>query len=298
MSSDRVDKFHGNVAAWKNIAEIQIDYFTQFVRAWIPFNAWFSTTYPKENTDREILTRVKSEINPFRDKIILLLTRSDDESLAFQKQLGKLHNALFANPIPSNDRWITFTNIVIDKNILPDKIEWVQGKGYKYKIIVTYNHKAVTGTQKISVKVLDVLATTNQGKMDWNQNDWNLDELLGNSQYKLKSIGNIRIRARVQQMVKQCYNEINPLKPVNFLVDVKHKGKTALAKIKSNAILVDEHNQVYFLKEPEKIAKAIIEVLYNLRNALFHGEINPSEEIQKIYKEAYHLLHPLIKTLS
>ena len=298
MSNNRVDKFHGNIAAWKNLADIQIDFFTQFVRAWIPFNAWFSTSYPGENTDREILTRVKLENNPFKDKIILLLTRSNPDSLNFVKQLGKLHSALFAIPIPSKERWITFTNITIEKNLLPYKEEWLQGKGYKFKISVTYNHSAPPGTQKIKVEVLDVLAGVNPGRMHWNQNEWDLDELLSNSQFKLKNIPKKELRERVQNIVKKCYSEINPLKPENLILDVKSRGKTSINKIKSNCLIADEETGVYFINEPEKIAKAIIEILYNLRNALFHGEITPSPDVQEIYKEAYHLLYPLIKALS
>jgi hypothetical protein len=137
MSNNRIDKFHGNVPAWKCLAELQVDYFTQFIKAWIPFNAWFSTSYLNENTDREILTRIKNENNDFRNKMILYLTRTDSESLDFLNQVGKLHFELENIIIPSLERRITFTNVVIEKNTLPAYDNWIYGKGYKYKVKVS-----------------------------------------------------------------------------------------------------------------------------------------------------------------
>ena len=43
--------------------------------------------------------------------------------------------------------------------------------------------------------------------------------------------------------------------------------------------------------------QGLIEVLYNLRNALFHGEINPNGDANKVYGAAYHILRSVIECL-
>lgn len=299
MATNRIDKFHGNVAAWKALADLQIDYFSQFVKAWIPFNAWFSTTYPNENTDREILSRIKKEVNPFRDKIIFYLSRTDAESLDFLNQIGKLHLELENNPTPSIDRKLSFTNVVIDKNTLPSFDNWVRGRSYNYKVAITYSHTAAPGSQKVNVQVIDVMSTTNQGKMNLNQNDWDLDELKAHAQYRLTNITSAKIRLEIQNEIINCYHQVNPLKPTNLVLLPVRKGKLNSKFVApSNSKTIDADKNLYFINEPEKIAKGLIEILYNLRNVLFHGEINPSPEVQKIYKEAYYILYPLIKVLN
>ncbi len=299
MATNRIDKFHGNVAAWKALADVQIDYFSQFVKAWIPFNAWFSTTYPNENTDREILSRIKKEVNPFRDKIIFYLNRTDAESLDFLNQIGKLHFELENNPIPSMERKLTFSNVVIDKNNLPSFDNWVRGRNYNYKVAISYNHSSGQGTQKVNVQVIDVMSTSNQGKMNLKQNDWDLEELKAHAQFRLTNITSAKARLEIQNEIINCYHQVNPLKPTNLVLLPVRRGKLKPEYVAPpNSITIDADKKLYFINEPEKIAKGLIEILYNLRNVLFHGEISPSLEVQKIYKEAYYILYPLIKVLN
>lgn len=46
-----------NSEKWKSLASI--DYFTQFVKAWIPFNAWYKNYYPTIKTDREAINEIQ-----------------------------------------------------------------------------------------------------------------------------------------------------------------------------------------------------------------------------------------------
>jgi hypothetical protein len=55
--------------------------------------------------------------------------------------------------------------------------------------------------------------------------------------------------------------------------------------------------QIKFVKDSENVAKGLIEVLYNLRNSLFHGELIPNKEANKIYGAAYKILRELIEAL-
>ena len=51
-----------------------------------------------------------------------------------------------------------------------------------------------------------------------------------------------------------------------------------------------------FINNPNLIARAIIEILYELRNALFHGEITPDLKTQRVYQPAYLILKSIIPT--
>ena len=51
-----------------------------------------------------------------------------------------------------------------------------------------------------------------------------------------------------------------------------------------------------FINNTNLIARAIIEILYQLRNALFHGDITPDLESQRVYQPAYLILKSLIPT--
>ena len=48
-----------------------------------------------------------------------------------------------------------------------------------------------------------------------------------------------------------------------------------------------------FTSDKKLIARALIEILYQLRNALFHGEVTPNE-VQTVYQPAYLVLKQII----
>lgn len=52
-----------------------------------------------------------------------------------------------------------------------------------------------------------------------------------------------------------------------------------------------------FVQETDAVAQGLISVFYKLRNALFHGEINPNDDANKVYGAAYHLLRRVIECL-
>ena len=54
----------------------------------------------------------------------------------------------------------------------------------------------------------------------------------------------------------------------------------------------------YLVDDPELIARAVITVIYGLRNALFHGEIVPNSDAQGVYEPAYHILAKLVQHLA
>ena len=49
---------------WLQIANGEFDYSIQFIKAWLPFNAWYCNSYPDhKNRDRPILEEIKKDNN-------------------------------------------------------------------------------------------------------------------------------------------------------------------------------------------------------------------------------------------
>ena len=66
-----------------------------------------------------------------------------------------------------------------------------------------------------------------------------------------------------------------------------------------NLLLADADDNIIigdflFVNNKNLIARALVEILYQLRNALFHGEITPTSQIQKTYEPAYLILKRII----
>ena len=77
-----------NSEKWKSLASI--DYFTQFIKAWIPFNAWYKNYYPELGTDRKAINEIKTHPNKFRNRLISLLKDQGNEGIAFKSRIAEL----------------------------------------------------------------------------------------------------------------------------------------------------------------------------------------------------------------
>ncbi|MCX2476923.1 hypothetical protein OQZ33_21495 [Pedobacter sp. MC2016-05] len=65
----------------------------------------------------------------------------------------------------------------------------------------------------------------------------------------------------------------------------------------AGSMIIDETRNLYFVKDYELIAKVIIQMLYELRCKLFHGELDPIAANLGIYQHAFHIQKTLIKEL-
>jgi hypothetical protein len=81
------------VPRWLSLADLKIDYYTQFIKAWIPFNAWYMVSFYDDTVlknDRKILEHIKNNTNPFRDRIINLLRVMTNISKEFRYHVSQL----------------------------------------------------------------------------------------------------------------------------------------------------------------------------------------------------------------
>lgn len=284
----KVNNFSDNVPRWLSIAELKIDYYTQFIKSWIPFNAWYMVSYYDDSlnrkSDRDIIDHIKNNSNPFRDRIINLLSGDDNISNQFKFYLGQLHLQLEGHTIPDNDNKLSFTSLNISRNNNPTHSIPFRNLVYK----ATHNITAPRGTNRVKCEIFD----TRRGNasiyfeefLDWSINDF------------LNSINYIALIPERKEKLRLCFEEINPKKPENIVLK-PIRDRANNFQQPNRCIVIDKDTNVYFSDDTQLVSKVIIEMLYRLRCVLFHGEINPTETNQGIYEQAYNIQKILIQEL-
>lgn len=104
---------------WIQKIDMDIDYYSAFLKAWIAFNSWYRCEY-RERTDREIIEKIKFQNNRFKGYIETLLDKSNNTegATAFKANLTKLQLALSNAAIVTQERGgvcrqISFSEIAI-----------------------------------------------------------------------------------------------------------------------------------------------------------------------------------------
>ena len=256
---------------WKALADI--DYFGMFVRAYIPFNAWMNVSYPTLNTDRAKINEIKHNLNPFRNKICSLLDSNSQEGTHFRGLIGELHDLLESYYIHNQDKRITFTNITLGRN--PKNIEEITHNGIGFR--VQYGNGTSGNTQ------ITTLIKRRNGSLICNitQTDYNFDEI------KTHPTLITNVKEDYVFRILNCYQAVIPYIIVNLTAgfDITDESKSYGC------------GNYKFIKDSECISNALIEVVYMLRNSLFHGELVPDKEANKVYGAAYHILRILIEAI-
>jgi len=284
----KVNNFSDNVPRWLSIAELKIDYYTQFIKSWIPFNAWYMVSYYDETlnrkSDRDIIDHIKNNSNPFRDRIINLLNGDDNVANQFKFYLGQLHLELEGHTIPDNDNKLTFTSINISRNNNPTYSIPFRNLVYK----VTYNITAPHGTNRVKCEIFNARRGNASIYID-EFLDWSINDFLNSPNY-------IALLPEKKEKLRLCFEEVNPRKPENIVVKPTRDRNNNFQK-PNRCIVIDSDTNVYFSDDVQLVSKVVIEMLYRLRCVLFHGEINPTETNQGIYVQAYNIQKILIQEL-
>lgn len=254
-----------NAEKWRLLADV--DYITQFVKAWIAFNAWYKNNYPDLKTDREAIDAIKKDPNRFKDRLESLLNGDDNDSKMFKNEISNLHHQLERNIIRNKGEPISFENIVIETN--PKNQERFKRNRITYEVIRDSNNQKL-----ITSKVID--SKGNEKLLIEQNNGYDLEELKNDPQYQ-------RLTPSQKNNLESCYKEINPKKPISLI-----------ARIDEQYIQIGSY---LFINDVDSICKGVIEILYMMRNSLFHGEIIPDKPTNKVYEPAYHILHKLVEEL-
>lgn len=253
------------------ITKAELDYYTMFIKAWIPFNAWYFSEYNTKK-DSVALTQIKTTKNKVRNRIETLLLNGDTASKSFKFHLSQLHLQLESRSIMNYGKLVKFTTVSIE-GLTPKPATYTDKKGNIYKAIPNKS----TGYRAI------IVDKSNKTLLDRNFNPYDFDAFLLDTQYLSLKDNNVKAN------IRQCFANINPDK----LSDLVSKSK-----IKADFIELDNIDKIKFINDTELIAKGIIEILYILRCVLFHGELDPTAINHAIYEHAYHILKPLIQEIK
>ncbi|MTI49988.1 MAG: hypothetical protein FH761_19365 [Firmicutes bacterium] len=256
------------IEKWVNQINIEIDYYAYFIKAWIPFNAWYRQNYPDHDGDRAIVNRIKRTGNIFKQSIINLLQNNSQEAEEFKLVLSNLHYALENTSIHYETKYktdyiIRLSEIQTEVNA-KSKIDNEIKRGVKYFL---QRHRD-SGEIKIIVKKSNDIIIE--------QSNYCVDSLKSNTDF-------ISLSEAQKSYVLAYYDEINPWKPSSILAE-NHGDFIECGNFK-------------FINDYEEIAKIIIECLYLLRNTLIHGELHPTTETMEVYKNAYLILSTLVYKL-
>ncbi|WP_201617418.1 hypothetical protein [Psychrobacter urativorans] len=257
-----------NVEKWKTLTDI--DYFTYFIKAWISFNAWYKNQYVGINSDREAINKIKNESNSIRNKAIGLLGSENEQATLFKASFASLHKSLMELAVHNGGERLYFEKFMceVDRSNLiqsfrNNKIE------YFVKIEMTRND---FGSILVTIKNSNNLTILNYTSRTYDINDFS------------RKSAYLSLSSKQKEQITHAFNEANPFKYESLLTnDIDNCLEIGLYK---------------FIDDKEKVFKCLIEIIYGLRNALFHGEIVPNKDHRKVYEHAYHVLKILLDSLD
>ena len=247
-------------AEWMSRAEI--DYIGPFVKAWAAFNAWYRQA-SEEAQERAMLEYVKNQPNPVRRGILPLLDNDNQttDALALRQAIYDLHQSLDTIHLEVtrkgvNER-ISLREVCIRTKHL--QLERLERNGQEFKA-----EKIQGGSIEITVTSL----RTQQVRFQHTQQDYNPHDI-----YALQKFLNLSNAQRTR--LRQLYDGCNP-RPMRDLV----RGGGPVLTIAT----------VQFQCSPEDLLSGLVETIYAMRNALFHGEVAPDARVLDCYEPAYRIV--------
>jgi hypothetical protein len=95
----------------------------------------------------------------------------------------------------------------------------------------------------------------------------------------------INVSDSIKKVILKGFESINPKLKESLIISKKSDSLTTI-------------KEVLFIKDTDLLSQGVIEILYNLRCILFHGEIPPNRDNLNLYEPAYYMLRLLIKSLN
>lgn len=265
-----------HITKWVEMAAA--DYYTMFIKAWIPYNAWYMTNYYDEDenrtSDRDIIFHIMTTGNPYKDRVLTLLNGTGGKAPEFKLRLANLCQSLEDHPLPSVVEKLSFSRISILNN--PDVKSTYQETIGKLTCRARYDN---TLPKKSARWILEVIKNSDSSTT-------NIIALHKCSDLELSNAPQFQEISRddVKDALRRCLNHISP----NMTSSVYH-SKNGISRTPVDCYVVDKVRHIYFINNKDYIARAIIKVLYELRCKLFHGEIEPSKGHLETYEQAYYI---------
>ena len=260
---------------WLERAEI--DYIGPFVKAWASFNAWYRHASGTRK-DFEGLRYVKHSVNPVRGKIKPLLKaqqtdehgniRPDSEdAVQFKGLVRNLHAAL--------DNY----HIEVLRDEVVERISFRAvniSNGARLPQSRTYRQHTYT-VLKEHGSLVSLVQRRNNGPVveRVEQASFNPIDLQAEIAYQ-------RLTQEQRAQLLGLYNLCNP-RPFTDLLTGDNDPIVA--------------GDVVFRCSDEQLFSGLIEIIYALRNALLHGELQPDEQAFEAYEQAYRIVMSFLNCL-
>ncbi len=257
---------------WRERADI--DYIGPFVKAWAAFNAWFRHA-SKTHRDVDGLLYVKNQPNPVRNAILPHLRSAsgddppDAEAAQKFKMLARdLHVCLdsFHLEITRDEaiERISFRSVCLGRGAnLP---QFSESYGLRYRI-----EKANGSFRSVVSSVAypdDVRSTIELAKFD-------VEAMQCHPQFAALSTAQ-----RIALL--ELYNRCNPRPMIDLM-----SGTGGLIKA----------GDVEFRCSDTQLFAGLIEIIYAMRNALLHGELQPHDKAFEAYEPAYRIVMRFLDSL-
>jgi len=258
-----------NIAKWDELAEIH--YYPYFITSWISFNSWYNFSFPTLISDRAVINHIKNNHTPARSIFLGLLRGTNQESKQFQENIAQLHYCLQNHNISDEGQRIWFDNFVVELDRSNLTIaQTYNGIHYYVNIQIAHGEiNAVSATVKNS---------SNNTLMVYSHSTLDMSHLKAFPQF-------VRLSQVQKTTIEGHLKSANPKKPISLLT----------TDAPPDCI---EVGQFRLINNEDLIFKAIIEMIYGLRNKLFHGDLTPCLEANKVYEAAYRILKQMVEGLK
>lgn len=263
--------FIDNRDAWLRMSDV--DYLGQFVKAWLAFNAWYRSAY-SETQDRKIITEIKWQGNPVLSKLRPLLEAESEEAEQFRAEIGLLHHRLERYELHygkgEEKKRITLCNIYLREN--PPFQTKRPSYGYEFRV------------ERFANKQVKVEVTRKGGKVALlhTQNGFDFSVIESHSDFQQN------LTANLQGFLRQLYAQAAPdwIENLSAYRDLDPNTR----EIKCGAYP--------FYCGKENLFAGTVEVLYQMRNTLFHGELVPTKDAIACYEPAYRLVRRFLECVA
>lgn len=256
------------------LKRVDVDFYNMFILSWIPFNAWYVHNFYDESlrrtSDRTLIDYIKLNDNAYKSKIINLMNLNSDEASYFKSNIYELYKELENNSLPNDENRISFKQINLTKNTTTSLSITYNRKIYLFE----YDENLPRTSKRFKCTIM---------KNNPSNTTESIFELYSCKRSELEQHHEYLSRNHnVQIKLIEGFESINPKKPVNIV-------SNAGINIKSD---------LFFVNNLELISQVIIELIYQLRNKIFHGEVNPNIVFQKSYELAFKIHSQLVKSLN
>ena len=261
-------------------------FYTLFVKAWIPFNAWYNRDIAPETnngTDRECINYICKNENTYKNKILAYLRGNTREDLRFQQEMVDLHLALLRHPIPNATHPISFSTITIYDDSHPVD----QGDFYSVSYKIERKVKASGSGFDYEIKVNEKGA----GPIKFNATvkKWKREDLEAHPEVA-------QFSETIKMRLKQAFKAVDIKAPTDAIVKpVMRKGVESKPP---HSKMYGKEEKTYFIDDDDKLAQVLIQLMYKLRCQIFHGELDPTIQNMEVYEHAYRIQSMIIKELN